>query len=283
MTESIFFDFQVSQKQLFHASVSWLIVTEKTTPFVDPNFTIEERLRYFNIGPDTDLVIATKIKETDENISGTSARGRTHRWGDRSDANNNDNDGLHRRGKRGVPISGKKLNGGRILHIKGNENHPERLQRHKEEKRRKSSRNYNKNYRNDRYNEVGSCRENPDRTEYSGLGFSLLQVYKIRQNSNSSLVMIPLGSWNATVGTSNLVVPNGIERRNDFRGLPLFVGVRNASLNTAEVGGGATKDTTLSAQSSEDEMEDDNHLMDVLEFIARSLNARFVICHLFTT
>jgi hypothetical protein len=72
-------------------------------------------------------------------------------------------------------------------------------------------------------------------------------------------------------------------RSNDFRGLPLFVGVRNASQNTAEVGSGATKDTTLSAQSSEDEIEDDNHLMDLLEFIVRSLNARFVICHLFTT
>lgn len=274
----------MSQKQLFHSYVSWLIVAEKTIHSVNSNFTIEERLRYFSIGPDTDLVIATKIKETNENIPGTSTRSRTHSWGDRDNATNNESDGSHRRGKRGVPVSGEKLNGERNLHIERNWNHPVSVRRHKEESRRKSNRNYNnKKDRNFLYNEIGNCRENPDRTEYSGLGFSLLQVYKIRQNSNSSLVMIPLGTWNATVGTSNLVFPDGIERRNDFRGLPLFVGVRNASQNTAEVGGGATRDTTLSAQSSEDEIEDDNHLMDLLEFIVRSLNARFVICHLLTT
>lgn len=274
----------MSQKQLFHSYVSWIIVAEKTIYSVNSNFTIEERLRYLSIGPDTDLVIATKIKETKENIPGTSTRSRTHSWGDRDDATNYESDGSHRRGKRGVPVSGEKLNDERYLHMKRNWNHPESVKRHKEERRRKSNRNYNnKKDRNHLYNEIGNCRENSDRTEYSGLGFSLFQVYKIRQNSNSSLVMIPLGSWNATVGTSNLVFPDGIERRNDFRGLPLFVGVRNASQNIAEIGGGATRDTTLSAQSSEDEIEDDNHLMDLLEFIVRSLNARFVTCHLFTT
>jgi hypothetical protein len=264
--------------------LSWLIVAEKPIPSVNSNFTIEERLRYISIGPDTDLVIAIKIKETIENIPGTSSRSRIHSWGDRNDATNNEKFGSHRRKKRGVPVSGEKLNGGRNVHIKRNWNHPEGVKRHKEERRRKSNRNYNnRKDRNDLYNEVGNCRKNPDRPEYSGLGFSLLQVYNIRQNSNSSLVIIPLGSWNAKAGTLNLVFPDGIERRNDFRGLPLYVGVRNASLNTAEVGGGATKDMTLSAHSSEDETEDDNHLMDLLEFISRSLNARFVICHLFTT
>lgn len=278
-TQSVFFNFQVSQKQLFHAYLSWLIVAEKPISSVNSNFTIEERLRYLSIGPDTDLVIATKIKETTENVPRTSTQSRIHSWDDRNDATSNKSVGSHRPGKRGVPVNGE-----RNFHVKRNWNHPEGVKKHKEERRRKSNRNYNnKKDRNFLYNEIGNCRENPDRPEYSGLGYSLLQIYKIRQNSNSSLIMIPLGSWNATVGTSNLVFPDGIERRNDFRGLPLFVGVRNASLNTAEVGGGATKDTTLSAQSSEDETEDDNHLMDLLEFIARSLNARFVICHLFTT
>jgi hypothetical protein len=252
--------------------VSWLIVTERTVPSVDPNSTIEERLRYFIIGPDTDLVIATKVKETDGNIWS-----RNHSWGDR-----NDSDGSHRHGKRGGHVSGEKLNGERNLRVKINGNYPEKANSHKEEMRRKSSRNYNnKQDRHYFHNEIGNCRENPDRTEYSGLGYSLLQVYKIRQSSNSSLVMIPLGSWNASAGTSNLVLPDGIEKRNNFRGLPLFVGVRNASINTAEVGGGAAKDTALSAQSSEDEIEDDNHLMDVLEFIARSLNARFVMSFIY--
>jgi hypothetical protein len=270
-TQSVFFNFQVSQKQLFNSYVSWLIVAEKTIHSI----TIEDRLRYFSIGPDTDLVIATKIKETNKNFPGPSTGSRTHNWGDRNVATNNESDRSHGRGKRSDPLSGEKLKGERNFHIKRNWNHPESVKRHKEEKRRKSNRN--KKDRNYLYNEIGNCIENPNRTEYSGLGFSLLQVYKIRQNSNSSLVMIPLGSWNATVGTSNLVFPDGIERRNDFRGLPLFVGVRNATLNTAEVGGGAAKDTTLSAQSSEDEIEDDNHLMDLLEFIVRSLNARFVM------
>jgi hypothetical protein len=179
---------------------------------------------------------------------------------------------------RGISASGDKLNGERNLRIKRNENYREGVKRHKEERRRKSNRNYNTNRdRNYLNNKIGNCSENPDRTEYSGLGYSLLQVYKIRQNSNNSLVTIPLGSWNATAGTSNLVLPDGIEKRNNFRGLPLFVGVRNASLNTAEVAGDATKDTTHSVRSSEDEIEDENHLMDVLEFIARSLNARFVV------
>jgi hypothetical protein len=262
---------------MFHSYVSWLIITERTVPSVDSNSTIEERLRYLIIGPDTDLVIATKVKETDGNTWS-----RSHSWGYRNDATN-DNDGSHRRGKRNSNVSGEKLNGGRSFSVKINGNYPEKVNSHKDEMRRKSSRNYNnKQDRHYLHNEIGNCRENPDRTEYSGLGYSLVQVYKIRQNSNSSLVMISLGSWNATAGTSNLVLPDGIEKRNNFRGLPLFVGVRNASINTADVGGGAAKDTTLSAQSSEDEIEDDNHLMDVLEFIARSLNARFVICHSFT-
>jgi hypothetical protein len=270
---------------MFHAYVSWLIVTERTVPSVDSNSTIEERLRYFSVGPDTDLVIATKVKETGGNNPGTINWSRNHSWGNRNDAANddNDNDGSHRWAKRGIRVSGEKLNGERNLRIKRNENYPEKVNRRKEARRRKSNRNYNnKQDRHYLYNEIGNCRENPDRTEYSGLGYSLLQVYKIRQHSNSSLIMIPLGAWNTTARTSNLVLPDGIEKRNNFRGLPLFVGVRNASINTAEIGLRAAKDTTLSAQSSEDEIEDDNHLMDILEFIARSLNARFVICHLFT-
>jgi hypothetical protein len=80
-------------------------------------------------------------------------------------------------------------------------------------------------------------------------------------------------------GTSNLLSPNGIEQRNDFRGLPLIVGVKNASQNAVEVVHGTGKDTSLTAQSSDDEVEEDNHLLDVLDFIARSLNARYDICH----
>jgi len=262
----------VSQKQLFHSYVSWLIVTEKTISAVDFNSTIEERLRYINIGPDTDLVIATKMDTAKEHISGN----KTWSRGDRLH-----NNWTYRRGKRGVPVSVQKIIGGQSLYVEENVNNHERIQKQKEQKHTRNNISYSyTNKRNNRYNEIGNCRENAYRTKYSAVEFSLFQAYKIRPNSNSSLIIIPLGSWNAISGTLNLVSPNGIEQRNNFRGLPLFVGVRNASQNTAEVGGGAIKDTSLLAQSSEDDSEDDNHLMDVLDFIARSLNARFVICQL---
>jgi hypothetical protein len=244
--------------------VSWLIISEKKIPDVDSSYTIEDRLRYFNIGIDTDLVIATKMSTTKENVSGNNGLSRTRIWGDRDGANNGDNERTYRRQKKDV---------------RGREegNYRERTQKQREEKRRRSNRNYkNINIRNDRYSEIENCRDNPNRIEYSGLEFSLLQVYKIRPNSNSSLIMIPLGSWNAVSGTSNLVPSNGIEQRNDFHGLPLFVGVKNASQNTAEVVGSAVKTTSLSTQSSDDEIEDDSHLMEVLDVITRSLNARFV-------
>jgi hypothetical protein len=278
LTPSICIIFQVSQKQLFHAYVSWLIITEKKFPAVDSNYTIEERLRYFNIGIDTDLVIATKMNATKENISDNGGRSRIRGWGDRDDVTNDDSDGGHRRRKRDVPVNDEKLNSGQSHYIKENRNYHERIQTHKEEKRRRNNRNYNnKDNRNDRHSEIGNCRENSNRREYYGLEFLLLQIYKIRPNSNSSFVMIPLGSWNAINGTSDLVSSNGIEQRNDFRGLPLFVGVKNASQNTAEVVGGTMKGMSLSAQNSDDEIEDDSHLMEVLDLIIRSLNARFVI------
>lgn len=237
---------------------------------------MEERLRYFNIGLDTDLVIATKMWAPEENISGNNTRSRTRRWGDRNAATNNYSDGLHRHENRRSPDSGQNLSDGGI---QNKENWKSREGMQNDEKQKKTNRNYNKNNRNYRYKEIQNCRQNSNRAQYSGLEFSLLQMYKIRSNSNSSLIVIPLGSWNAMNGTSNLVSPTGIEQRNDFRGLPLFVGVKNASQNAVEVVRGNGKDTSLTAQSSDDEIEEDNHLMDVLDFIARSLNARCGICH----
>jgi len=266
----------VSQKQLFHAYVSWLIITETTIPATDSNCTIEERLRYFNIGLDTDLIIATKMWATEENISSNNTRSRTRRWGDRNAASNNYSDGSYRHESRDSPDSDQNLSDGEIYN---KENWKNRDGMQKDEAQKKTNRNYNKNDRNYRYKELQNCRQNSNRAQYSGLEFSLLQLYKIRSNSNSSLIVIPLGSWNAMNGTSNLVSPNGIEQRNDFRGLPLFVGVKNTSQNAAEVVHGSGKDTSLKAQSLDDEIEEDNHLMDVLDFIARSLNARCDICH----
>lgn len=266
----------MSQKQLFHSYVSWLIITETTIPAIDSNYTIEDRLRYFNVGLDTDLIIATKMWVTEENISGNNTRSRTRRWGDRNAATSNYSDGLHRHESRGSPGSDQNLSDGGI-YSKENWNSRDGMQ--KDEKQKKTNRNYNKNKRNYRSKEVQNCRQNSNRAQYSGLEFSLLQLYKIRSNSNSSLIVIPLGSWNAMNGTSNLASPNGIEERKDFRGLPLFVGVKNASQNAVEVVQGTGKETSLTAQSSDDETEEDNHLMDVLDFIARSLNARYDICH----
>ena len=266
----------MSQKQLFHAYVSWLIITETTIPAIDSNCTVEDRLRYFNIGLDTDLIIATKMWATKENISGNNTRSRTRRWGDRNAATSNYSDGLHRHDSRGSLDRDQNLSDEGIYN---KENWKNRDGMQKDEIEKKTNRNYNKNNRNYRYKELQNCRQNSNRAQYSGLEFSLLQLYKIRSNSNSSLIVIPLGSWNAMNGTSNLVSPNGIEQRNDFRGLPLIVGVKNATQNAVEVVHGTGKDTSLTAQSSDDEVEEDNHLMDVLDFIARSLNARCGICH----
>lgn len=217
------------------------------------------------------------MSTTKENVSGNNGLSRTRIWGDRDGATNGDNERTYRRQKKDVRGRDENLNNGRSHYTKEEGNYRDRIQKQREEKRRRSNRNYkNKNIRNDRYSEIENCRDNPNRIEYSGLEFSLIQVYKIRPNSNSSLIMIPLGSWNAVSGTSNLVPSNSIEQRNDFHGLPLFVGVKNASQNTAEVVGSAVKTTSLSTQSSDDEIEDDSHLMEVLDVITRSLNARFV-------
>ncbi|XP_069688691.1 probable glutamate receptor [Periplaneta americana] len=209
---------QVSQKLLFHAYVSWLIVTS-----VDSNFTFEDRVRFLNIGVDADLVVATLKKTTKE-------------------------DEAHRS-------------------IKNMDTPPR--------SKRQSSRYRQKDRRGDVNREIRTCVTNSDRAEYSGTAFSLEQIYKIRPTSNSSLVAQPLGSWGAKNGTRNLTFPSDIEQRNDFRGLPLLVGVKNASQNTAETGDRVFKDMGLAPQSSDDEIEDDNHLMDVLDFIVRSLNASY--------
>lgn len=256
--------------------MSWLIVTEKKIPAVDSSYSIEERLRYFNIGIDTDLVIATKINVSD--ISDSDGRSWTHGWGDKADATNDDRDGTYRVRKTDNPVNDEKLNSVRSYYINENEKCHERIRIQKEEKRRRNNRKYNnKNNRNDKTSEIGNCVENSNRREYYGLEFSLLQVYKIRPNSNNSLIMISLGSWNAINGTLNMVSSNGIEQRNDFRGFPLFVGVKNTTQNTGEVVGGSIKSISLPAQNSDDEIEYDTHLMEVLDLITRSLNARFVI------
>ncbi|XP_021924186.1 glutamate receptor ionotropic, NMDA 2B-like [Zootermopsis nevadensis] len=265
---------KVSQKQLFHAYVSWLIITEKKIPAVDSSYSIEERLRYFNIGIDTDLVIATKINVSD--ISDSDGRSWTHGWGDKADATNDDRDGTYRVRKTDNPVNDEKLNSVRSYCINENEKYHERIRIQKEEKRRRNNRKYNnKNNRNDKTSEIGNCVENSNRREYYGLEFSLLQVYKIRPNSNNSLIMISLGSWNAINGTLNMVSSNGIEQRNDFRGFPLFVGVKNTTQNTGEVVGGSIKSISLPAQNSDDEIEYDTHLMEVLDLITRSLNASY--------
>lgn len=213
---------------------------------------------------------------TEENISSNDTRSRTRRWGYRNAASSNYSDELYRHESRGSPDSDQNLRDGEIYN---KENWKNRDGMQKDEAQKKTNRNYNKNDRNYRYKELQNCRQNSNRAQYSGLEFSLLQLYKIRSNSNSSLIVIPLGSWNAMNGTSNLVSPNGIEQRNDFRGLPLFVGVKNTSQNAVELVHGSSKDTSLKAQSLDDEIEEDNHLMDVLDFIARSLNARCDICN----
>ena len=247
-----------------------MIVTQKFDPVLDVNSTIEERLKYLNIGPDTDLILASLVNRTEENLKQnvTSARRRYSNL----HPNNNSRDAGQRgfRDRRSSSLK-KQPSYGRRNHSTANETveyNPKWSPKRKENKTRTTSQNDNKKWE---VPETKSCRDYPNRREYSGLEFLLTQVWKIRPSANSTLILVNLGYWNAVVGTQNLVLPTNIEKHNDFRGQPLIVGIKNVTQSASESGGGTVKD--LSPQSSDDEMDDGSHLMDLLDFIARSLNA----------
>ncbi|XP_049948264.1 glutamate receptor ionotropic, delta-1-like [Schistocerca serialis cubense] len=103
----------------------------------------------------------------------------------------------------------------------------------------------------------------------------LLQVYKIRPALNSSLVVVPLGRWDRANGTAALASPRALEARGDLQGLPLLVGVKNASAAAAEAVGGAGGVKDLKTASVDDDSDDARNLIDVMEFVARSLNASY--------
>ncbi|XP_047106031.1 glutamate receptor ionotropic, delta-1-like [Schistocerca piceifrons] len=103
----------------------------------------------------------------------------------------------------------------------------------------------------------------------------LLQVYKIRPALNSSLVVVPLGRWDRANGTAALTSPRALEARGDLQGLPLLVGVKNASAAAAEAVGGAGGVKDLKTTSVDDDSDDARNLIDVMEFVARSLNASY--------
>ncbi|XP_049855474.1 glutamate receptor ionotropic, delta-1-like [Schistocerca gregaria] len=87
----------------------------------------------------------------------------------------------------------------------------------------------------------------------------LLQVYKIRPALNSSLVVVPLGRWDRANGTAALTSPRALEARGD--------------LQEAVGGAGGVKD--LKTASVDDDSDDARNLIDVMEFVARSLNASY--------
>lgn len=62
-----------------------------------------------------------------------------------------------------------------------------------------------------------------------------------------------------------------------FQGFPLFVGIKNSSMGGGvdmAVGGAANMVKDLMTASIDDDSDDDDNLLGVLEYIARSINAR---------
>ncbi|XP_023288062.1 uncharacterized protein LOC105697490 [Orussus abietinus] len=91
------------------------------------------------------------------------------------------------------------------------------------------------------------------------MSFYLTHVYKIRIPDNSSLVVDDLGSWNP--GSYSLRFPVSVKLRNNFGGLPIVVGVLNGSNDgQAEV-------------TEEDDTQGVVPLMDIMTFVANSMNA----------
>ncbi|RLZ02168.1 Ionotropic receptor 102 [Cephus cinctus] len=89
--------------------------------------------------------------------------------------------------------------------------------------------------------------------------FYLIHIYKIRNSDNTSLVVTPLGHWSP--GLHSLKPPVSVKLRNDFNGYPIIVGVLNGSENSQ------------TEKISEEETNDIVPLLEIITFVANSINA----------
>lgn len=90
--------------------------------------------------------------------------------------------------------------------------------------------------------------------------YDLYQIYKIRPENDTSLIVRDLGSWDSELGFGNVEAFLPVELRNDFYGFPLILGLTNFSMS---------EDFDIDVDYEEDE-----YIQDFLKLIVDSLNAR---------
>ncbi|XP_066137934.1 probable glutamate receptor [Euwallacea fornicatus] len=93
--------------------------------------------------------------------------------------------------------------------------------------------------------------------------FCMLQVYKIRKNSNTTMVIIPLGYWNYEVGTDQLKKFQTDETRRDFLQSPLIFGKQESSKESK----------AISEESLVEDVNDMENLNKIADYITAYLNA----------
>ncbi|KAJ8894218.1 hypothetical protein PR048_006830 [Dryococelus australis] len=113
------------------------------------------------------------------------------------------------------------------------------------------------------------------RQEVVSSRLKLSHFHKVRPSLNDSLSEAGLGLWEAGRGTAALRRPRPLETRGGFRGLPLRVGVKGPAASAPA----APADVWLAADDEQEEEGGDVGdlgLMVLLEFVASSMNARYM-------
>ncbi|XP_060525231.1 glutamate receptor U1-like [Cylas formicarius] len=93
--------------------------------------------------------------------------------------------------------------------------------------------------------------------------YCILQTYKIRRTSNTSLAVAPLGFWTLENGTENLRSFLPVERRLDFHGFPLILGKKKY-----------TQDATVANENIIEENNDPDNMEKIADYIRSFLNAK---------
>ncbi|XP_068082281.1 glutamate receptor ionotropic, kainate glr-3 [Anabrus simplex] len=269
---------QVSQKKLFNTYMSWLIVTK--APEQQETVTWEDRFRYLNIGLDSDLVLAelksesykthrreNKYEQMGEALTRIGSK-LNNRESERNSTRTVQHDSSGRRNstninqKNTTSKNGQRnpWNSTQILHVEVKQNN-NTSSSSTSKTTVKNSRSRNKPHKMWLRHDLG-------------VQFQLTQVYKLRSTANNSIVLVPLGEWDAINGSARWKRPLYVEERNDLQGISLNVGIKNVTMKGGEVKVGVpTKDHMIT--SVDDDIDDDSNLMDVLEYITKTINASY--------
>lgn len=95
----------------------------------------------------------------------------------------------------------------------------------------------------------------------------LNQVYKVSKTDLDSFTESYLGFWDNSNGFLNFDPPFGEEERSALQGYKFSVGVKNITLDTSPV--------TTNAFHMEDELDEDTHLLELLDCMLFGLNSRY--------